>query len=133
MGLILDSSLLIADEREDFDLPAWLRGRPPELVAVSAITFSELWFGIDADENAARARRRRRWLEKTFRRLEVVPLDTRVARVHSRVWAQLSKAGQMIGPHDLIVAATALHRRWAMASFNAREFRHVPGLEVIEP
>ena len=133
MGLILDSSLLIADEREDFDLPAWLRGRPPEPVAVSAITFSELWFGIDADENAARARRRRRWLEKTFRRLEVVPLDTRVARVHSRVWAQLSKAGQMIGPHDLIVAATALHRRWAMASFNAREFRHVPGLEVIEP
>ena len=133
MGLILDSSLLIADEREDFDLPVWLRGRPPEPVAVSAITFSELWFGIDVDENPARARRRRRWLEKTFRRLEVVPLDNRVARVHSRAWAQLSKAGQMIGPHDLIVAATALHRRWAVATFNAREFRQVPGLEVIEP
>jgi tRNA(fMet)-specific endonuclease VapC len=133
VGLILDSSLLIADEREDFDLPAWLRGRPPEPVAVSAITFSELWFGIDADENAARARRRRRWLERTFRRLEVVPLDSRVARVHPRFWGQLSKAGQMIGPHDLIVAATALHRRWAVGTFNAREFRHVQGLEVIEP
>ncbi len=133
MGLILDSSLLIADEREDFDLPAWLRGRPPEPVAVSAITFSELWFGIEADENAARARRRRRWLDKTFRRLEVVSLDTRVARVHARAWAQLSKAGKMIGPHDLIVAATALARRWAVATFNAREFRHVTGLEVVEP
>lgn len=97
MGLILDSSLLIADERENFDLAGWLRGRPPEPVAVSAITFSQLWFGIDADENAARARRRRRWLEKTFRRLEVVPLDSRVARIHSRAWAQLSKAGQIIG------------------------------------
>ena len=43
-------------------------------MAVSAITFSELWFGIDADENAARSRRRRRWLEKTFRRLEIIPL-----------------------------------------------------------
>lgn len=53
MGLILDSSLLVADEREDFNLPAWLRGRPPEPVAVSAITFSELWFGIEAEENAA--------------------------------------------------------------------------------
>jgi len=63
-------------------------------VAVSAITFSELWFGIDADVNAARARRRRRWLEKTFRRLEVVSLDTRVARVHARIWVQLSKAGK---------------------------------------
>ena len=29
MGLILDSSLLIADERERFDLSGWLRGRPP--------------------------------------------------------------------------------------------------------
>lgn len=133
MGLILDSSLLIADEREDFDLPSWLRGRPPEPVAVSAITFSELWFGIEADENVARAKRRRRWLEKIFRRLEVVPLDARVARIHSRAWAQLSKSGEMIGPHDLIVAATALQRRWAVATFNAREFRHVPDLEVIEP
>src|SRR5881397_1396347 len=66
--------------RENLDLPAWLRGRPPEPVAASAITFSELWFGIDADENAVRARRRRRWLEKTFRRLEIVSMDTRVAR-----------------------------------------------------
>jgi predicted nucleic acid-binding protein len=133
VGLILDSSLLIADEREHLDLPAWLRARPPEPVAVSAITFSELCFGLDADEDAARARRRRRWLEKTFRRLEIIPLDTRIARVHSRAWAHLSKAGQMIGPHDLIVAATALHRRWAVATFNAREFRHVPGLKVVEP
>ncbi|MCZ7639098.1 MAG: hypothetical protein M5U12_25435 [Verrucomicrobia bacterium] len=39
----------------------------------------------------------------------------------------------MIGPHDLIVAATALQRRRAVATFNAREFRHVRGLKVVEP
>lgn len=62
-----------------------------------------------------------------------MPLDAAVARVHARLWAQLSAAGQMIGPHDLIVAATATHRRWALATFNAEEFRHIRGLEVIEP
>lgn len=133
MGLILDSSVFISDEREVFNLSAWLRVRPPEPVAVSAITFSELWFGIEAEEDAARARRRRRWLEKSIRRLEIVPLDRRVARVHARIWAQLSASGQMIGPHDLIVAATALQRRWAVATFNAREFRHIRALEVIVP
>ena len=133
MGLILDSSLLIADEREHFNLSAWLRSRPPEPLAASAITVSELWFGIEAETEAVRARRRRRWLEKTFRRLEIVPLDSGLARVHARLWAQLSAAGQMIGPYDLIVAATAMHRRWALATFNATEFRHVRGLEVIEP
>ncbi len=133
MGLILDSSLLIAEERDGFDLAGWLRARPPEPVAVSVITYSELWFGIDVESNAARARRRRRWIEKLFRRLEVVPVDTRVARAHAKIWAQLSASGQMIGPHDLIVAATALQRRWAVATFNAREFRHVRGLDIVEP
>jgi tRNA(fMet)-specific endonuclease VapC len=133
VGLILDSSLLIADERRRFNLSSWLRARPPEKVAVSAITLSELCFGIEADTDTARGKRRRRWLEKTFRRLEIVPLDDSVARVHARLWRQLSDAGLMIGPHDLIVAATAAYRGWAVVTFNAAEFRHVKGLQVIKP
>jgi predicted nucleic acid-binding protein len=69
------SSLLVADERDALDLNVWLRGRPPEAVAVSAITYSELWFGIETDDNPARARRRQRWLTKVFRPLEIVPFD----------------------------------------------------------
>jgi predicted nucleic acid-binding protein len=133
VGLILDSSLFIADERNRFNLASWLRARPPEPVAVSAITLSELWFGIESEPDTDRLRRRTRWLEKTIRRLEVVPLDAAMARVHARLWLQLSNAGLMIGPHDLIVAAAAVHRRWTVATFNATEFRHVRGLEVIEP
>jgi tRNA(fMet)-specific endonuclease VapC len=86
VGLILDSSLLIADERRRFNLSSWLRSRPPEKVAVSAITLSELCFGIEAETDTVRGRRRRRWLEKTFRRLEIIPLDEPVARVHARLW-----------------------------------------------
>lgn len=133
MGLILDTSLLIADEREQFSLASWLHSRASEPVAVSAITLSELWFGIQVETDAARARRRRRWVEKTFRRLEVVPLDAALARVHARLWAQVSEAGQMVGPYDLIVAATALHRRWSVATFNVDEFRQIRGLEVVKP
>jgi predicted nucleic acid-binding protein len=133
VGLILDTSLLIADERANFDLSAWLRSRPPEPVAASPVTLSELWFGIEIDTDATRARRRRRWLEKAFRRLEVVSLDAALARVHARLWAQLSASGKMVGPYDLIIAATAVHRGWAVATFNAVEFRHIPGLEVVEP
>ncbi len=90
MGLILDSSRLIADERERFHLTAWLRARPPEPIAVSAITLSELWIGIEFETGAIRARRRRRWLEKIFRRLEVVPM--RPWRERTRVSACNSPA-----------------------------------------
>lgn len=133
MGLIVDTSLLIGDERARFDLPAWLRARPPEPVAASAITLSELWFGIEVETDPSRARRRRRWLERICRRLEIVPVDAALARVHARLWAQLSEAGRPVGPYDLIVAATAIHRRWAVATFNANEFRHIRGLQVVEP
>jgi tRNA(fMet)-specific endonuclease VapC len=133
VGLILDSSLLIADERENFDLAAWLRSRPPEPVALSAISYSELWFGIEIDDDSARRKRRQRWLQKSIRRLEVVPFDFTISRTHSRLWAQLSKKGQLIGPHDLIVAATAVRRRWAVATFNVAEFQHVSGLTVVSP
>jgi predicted nucleic acid-binding protein len=61
----------------------------------------------------------------------IVPLDAALARVRARLWAQLSAAGEMMGPHDLIVAAAAMHRRWALVTFNANEFRHVRGLKVV--
>ena len=131
VGLILDSSLLIADERQAFDLRTWLLSRPPESVAASAITLSELWFGIEMDGHAARSKRRQRWLERALHPLEIIALDDRVARVHARLWAQLTKAGRTIGPHDLIIAATAVSRRWSVATFNVNEFRQVPGLTVI--
>jgi tRNA(fMet)-specific endonuclease VapC len=133
VGLILDSSLLIAEERQAFDLQRWLRCRPPQPVAISVITLSELWFGIEMDENAARKKRRKRWVTRAFRPLEIVPFDSRIASVHCRLWSQLVRAGRTIGPHDLIIAATAVSRRWSVATINAREFQQVPGLSVIVP
>jgi predicted nucleic acid-binding protein len=46
---------------------------------------------------------------------------------------RLCKAGLTVGPHDLIVAATAIRRQWAVATFNAAEFKLIKGLEVIQP
>jgi tRNA(fMet)-specific endonuclease VapC len=126
VGLILDTCVLIREEREEFKLAEWLRTRPPEPVGISAITYSELRFGIEAEKNPVRARRRRRWFSKSLRRLEIVPFDSRVALIHARLWATLAESGQMIGPHDLIVAATAVYREWSVVTFNAREFPH-PG------
>ena len=65
--------------------------------------------------------------------MEIVPFDSRVALTHARVWAALAEAGQMIGPYDLIIGATAIHREWSVVTFNAREFRRIKDLDVIEP
>jgi predicted nucleic acid-binding protein len=39
----------------------------------------------------------------------------------------------MIGPYDLILAATAAERGSTIATFNKRHFANVEGLKVIEP
>ena len=64
MGLILDTSVLIKDEREEFKLADWLRTRPGEPIGISAITYSEVRYGIEAEKNSIRAKRRRRWFSK---------------------------------------------------------------------
>jgi tRNA(fMet)-specific endonuclease VapC len=43
----------------------------------------------------------------------------------------IEAAGQPIGPHDLLIAATALRHGAALVTRNVAEFSRVPGLEVV--
>jgi len=43
----------------------------------------------------------------------------------------LAKRGQMIGAHDLIIAATARYHDLSVLTDNVQEFSRVPGLRVI--
>src|ERR1035441_2853194 len=55
MGLILDTSILIADERAKFDMPGFLRQFPTPQPLITAITASELLHGVlcPLDEHGA--------------------------------------------------------------------------------
>jgi tRNA(fMet)-specific endonuclease VapC len=45
----------------------------------------------------------------------------------------LAARGELIGAHDLWIAATALAHGMGLATGNTREFKRVPGLRLIEP
>ncbi len=51
--------------------------------------------------------------------------------MHAEIWADLSERGQVIGAHDLWVAATALANGLGVATRNASEFSRVAGLRVV--
>lgn len=53
--------------------------------------------------------------------------DVATARAHTQVWAELAAAGQMIGPHDLWLAATCIVHGFTIVTANVREFARVPG------
>jgi tRNA(fMet)-specific endonuclease VapC len=127
-GWLIDTSVLVDAERGGGAL-----GRVPEDGghSISVITASELLHGVHRAADPSRRTQRRAFVEHVLGALETLPATVEIARIHAELWAQLEDGGQMIGAHDLWIAATAVaHGLW-VATVNARDFERVPGLDVL--
>lgn len=135
MGLILDTSVIVADERGRFSLAALFRARPGEEFFISSITVSELLHGVERANTTERREKRSIYVEGLLKMLPAIEFDLRVARKHAQIWAELEVSRKMIGPHDLIIAATALEHGHSVATLNQSEFSHVSllALEDVSP
>jgi tRNA(fMet)-specific endonuclease VapC len=132
VAIILDADVVIGGEKGSFNFSRWLASRGGEQFEIAAITVAELWHGVERASGAHRAARET-YLRALLELLPIVPYTEQTAYLHARLWAQLASAGKMIGPYDLIVAATALERESALATFNKQHFANVRGLRLIEP
>jgi len=132
MGLILDTSILIAEERGKFDLPGFLLRFPAPQPLITAITASELLHGVERAQDAGRRARRQQHVEQILGSIFVQSFDLTQARFHARIWADLEVRGLMIGAHDLQIAAAGVAFGHEVATLNAREFQRVAGLQVVD-
>jgi predicted nucleic acid-binding protein len=105
---------------------------PDEVFHLAAITASELLHGCERAQSAKVRERRSEFVEAMIRDFGVVPFTLAEAREHARLWALLETTGEMIGPRDLEIAATALSLGFAVATRNLGEFRRVPGLRLLD-
>ncbi len=130
MGLIVDSSVFIESERRHgvVDLSPW-KDRGP--VFLSAITVSELLVGVHRANTPERKTRRSAFVEAILATIPILSVDEHIARVHAEHFAELLARGQIIGAHDIWIAATALAHDHSVLTVNVSEFSHVTGLEVI--
>lgn len=131
MGVLVDSSALIAAERGKVDLSAVIGELGDEPVAIAAITASELLHGVHRAKTAEQRARREAFVEHLLAEIDIAPFDTLVARVHARIWAELTARGEPIGAHDLLIAATALALGFRVATRDERSFPRVPGLPIL--
>lgn len=132
MGVLIDSSVLLAAERGVVDLKAVIGELgEDEPVAISAITASELLHGVHRAKTVAQQARREAFVEHLLAELDIAPFDALAARVHARVWAELAARFEVIGAHDLLIAATALALGYRVATRDERSFPRVPALTVL--
>jgi tRNA(fMet)-specific endonuclease VapC len=133
MALLIDTSVLVDAERREEKYEQMLpeKERDQEEHSISVITVSELLHGVHRATGEKRRERRRAFVEGLLARFEPIPVVSEVARMHAETWAKLEATGEMIGVHDLWIAATALAHGLQLATTNAREFERVPGLSVL--
>ena len=130
MGILIDSSVLVAAERGHLNLDLLLDAHGGEDVAVAAITASELLHGVHRLKGARRARSEA-VVERLLGLLPVVDFDLAAARVHATLGAELAATGTPVGAHDLMIAATAVLLDYAVATRDLRSFPRIKGVKML--
>lgn len=131
MGTLIDTSILLAVERGWLD-PVRLRSEDDdELIAIAAISASELLHGVHRLTGAVARARAERFAETVLGSIPVIPFDLEVARVHARLDAELSAAGTPVGDADLMIAATAVALDYRIATRDLRSFPKIKGLDLV--
>lgn len=130
MGVILDTSILIAYERGSLNLDKLIKGRASELFGISVITVSELLHGVHRADSKSRRLKREAFVQKVIDAFPVYTFDVPAARIYAEIWAHLVKKGVQIGAHDLMIGATAISLGFSVATHNVRDFKKIEGLSL---
>ncbi len=130
MGVILDTSVLIEAERQEFNIDKLTKDRNEEIFGLSVISVSELLHGVHRSDSTKRRLKRSAYVEKIIELFPIYAFEMSIARTYAELWSDLSKKGIQIGAHDLIIGSTALSLGFSVATYNIRHFERVEGLKI---
>lgn len=136
MGLILDSSVIIAAERCE-DTVEQLVARivnatGDQDAALSAVGLTELVHGIYRAKVPAMRLRREAFLKELLRDLTVYPYTKETAMLAGKIDGEQRSKGVVIPFGDLLIGVTALSLDYSVLTANLRDFRRIPGLLVVQ-
>jgi predicted nucleic acid-binding protein len=135
LGLVVDSSVLVAAERAKLKTPEAIRtiralaGEVP--IVISALTVAELAHGIYRAQTAKRRQERRQFLDELKAHLPIYPITDATAEIIARINGEQAAKGINLPLADLIIGACALELGYAVGTGNIRDFGRIPGLTVV--
>ena len=135
MGLILDSSLLVAAERQGKNARQMLADIARQVgeadVAISVVTLIELAHGAARAAAPERKAKRQEFIRELMTALPVHSVTAPVALRAGEIDGENQGRGIRIPLPDLLIGVTALELGYSVATSNVRHFRLVPGLSVV--
>ncbi|HWG17264.1 MAG TPA: PIN domain-containing protein [Acidobacteriaceae bacterium] len=135
MGLILDSSILIAGERRGDTLQQIIHrvnaAHGDLESALSAISIIELTHGIYRSKTQAQRASRQSFVDELSRDMIVHPVSIEIARLAGRIEGEQAARGISIAVEDLVIGTTALVLGYGVATLNLGHFQAIPNLRVV--
>jgi tRNA(fMet)-specific endonuclease VapC len=127
MGLILDTSFVIAAERE---ARRGVPGRADAFLAQHASETFLITFTIAGELACGQSASLRGEWERLCARYPILPWTPEIAWRYGEIDQILAANGQIIGTNDMWIAATALAHGFGVVTGNKGEFSRVPALVV---
>jgi predicted nucleic acid-binding protein len=135
MGLILDSSVIIAAERRGETVEQLidriLRTTGDQDAALSAVGLTELVHGMYRAITPELRFRREHFLNELLADLTVYPYTKETALLAGKLDGEQQSRGVAIPFADLLIGATALALSYSVLTVNVRHFQRIPGLSVV--
>lgn len=125
--IVLDTNTLIYFFKRQGRVAERLLAQPPREIGLPTIVIYELEVGI---AKSTSPEKRQRQLTELLAAVTVLPFDAAEAQQAARIRVELERAGEPIGPYDILIAATALAHGGRLATRNVKEFGRVPGLSL---
>jgi len=136
MGLIFDSSVVIASERRRETVERLIErvvtATGDQEAALSAIGVTELIHGLYRAQTPALRQRRQSFLDELLKALTVYPYTKETAMLAGKLDGEQQSKGVVIPFGDLLIGATALSLGFSVLTENLRHFQKIPGLSVIQ-
>ena len=135
MGLILDSSVIIAAERRGENVERLIErivaATGDQEAALSAIGLTELMHGLYRAKTPAMRLQRQSFLDELLADLTVYPYTKETAMLAGKLDGEQQSQGVVIPFGDLLIGATALSLSFSVLTANLRHFQKIPGLTVV--
>jgi predicted nucleic acid-binding protein len=126
-GWLLDTNILseLRRPRPEKKVLSFIAAQPLDLLYISAVTLSEIRFGIELVPDAARRSDLSDWLTHKVRPMfehRVLPISEDVMFKWRLLVEEGRKAGHTFSQPDLIIAATGQHHGLTVVSRDTSEF-----------
>ncbi len=127
MSYLIDSDIVVDFLRGRSTAVTLLADLESEGIAISLVTYGEIYEGIIFGQNP---RRTAQGFRLFLGSVDVLPLNRLIMRRYALIRGTLRQQGMLLKDPDLLIAATAIYHNRILVTNNVRHFQRIPDLKL---